>query len=57
MRVAETAAYVQLLEYSGIEGMILFSEVSTRRIRSMLKEIRAGQFAVCVVLRVDAERG
>jgi len=57
MRVADTAAYVQLLEYSGIEGMILFSEVSMRRIRSMLKEIRAGQFAVCVVLRVEADKG
>jgi len=57
MRVADTAAYVQLCEYSGIEGMILFSEVSTRRIRSMLKEIRAGQFAVCVVLRVEPVKG
>ncbi|CAD7928882.1 unnamed protein product [Amoebophrya sp. A120] len=57
LRVAETSAYVQCLEYSGLEGMILFSEVSTRRIRSMLKEIRVGQFCVCLVLRVDKERG
>jgi len=57
LRVADTSAYVQLLEYSHIEGMILFSEVSTRRIRSMLKEIRVGQFAVCLVLRVEKEKG
>ncbi|CAD7924982.1 unnamed protein product [Amoebophrya sp. A25] len=57
LRVAETSAYVMCLEYSGLEGMILFSEVSTRRIRSMLKEIRAGQFCVCMVLRVDKEKG
>ena len=56
-RVADTSAYVSLLEYAGIEGMILLSEVSTRRIRSMLKEIRVGQFCVCVVLRVDATKG
>lgn len=56
-RVAETSAYVELMEYADMEGMILFSEVSTRRIRSMLKEIRAGQYAVCLVLRVDKKKG
>lgn len=56
-RVADTSCYVSMLEYGGLEGMILFSEVSTRRIRSMLKEIRVGQFCVCLVLRVEPEKG
>lgn len=39
-------AYVALLEYNGIEGMILLSELSRRRIRSITKLIKvwiAGQ--------------
>jgi len=33
-------AYVGLLEYNGIEGMILLSELSRRRIRSITKLIK-----------------
>lgn len=33
--VAEMGAYVSLLEYNNIEGMILLSELSRRRIRSI----------------------
>lgn len=36
-------AYVSLLEYNGIEGMILLSELSRRRIRSVSKLIKARQ--------------
>ena len=32
--IAEMGAYVRLLEYNNIEGMILLSELSRRRIRS-----------------------
>jgi translation initiation factor 2 alpha subunit (eIF-2alpha) len=35
--VAEMGAYVSLLEYNNIEGMILMSELSRRRIRSINK--------------------
>lgn len=35
-------AYVSLLEYNGIEGMILLSELSRRRIRSITKLIKVG---------------
>lgn len=38
--IAEMGAYVQLLEYHGIEGMILLSELSRRRIRSITKLIK-----------------
>ena len=38
--IAEMGAYVALLEYNGIEGMILLSELSRRRIRSITKLIK-----------------
>ena len=38
--IAEMGAYVSLLEYNGIEGMILLSELSRRRIRSITKLIK-----------------
>ena len=40
--IAEMGAYVALLEYNGIEGMILLSELSRRRIRSITKLIKVG---------------
>jgi len=55
--VGEMGAYVALLEYNGIEGMILLSELSRRRIRSINKLIRVGRTEVVVVLRVDQEKG
>lgn len=55
--VAEMGAYVSLLEYNNIEGMILLSELSRRRIRSINKLIRVGKTEVVVVLRVDKEKG
>mmetsp|Transcript_24041 Transcript_24041/g.36081 ORF Transcript_24041/g.36081 Transcript_24041/m.36081 type:complete len:332 (-) Transcript_24041:332-1327(-) len=55
--IAEMGAYVSLLEYNGIEGMILLSELSRRRIRSINKLIRVGRHEVVMVLRVDKEKG
>merc|ERR1719160_672987 len=55
--IAEMGAYVRLLEYNNIEGMILLSELSRRRIRSINKLIRVGKTEVCMVLRVDKEKG
>jgi translation initiation factor 2 alpha subunit (eIF-2alpha) len=40
-------AYVQLLEYNNIEGMILLSELTRRRIRSVSKLIKVQNF-ICV---------
>lgn len=45
------------LEYDGIEGMILLSELSRRRIRSVQKLIRVGRNEVVVVMRVDPDKG
>eukprot|EP01101_Sappina_pedata_P001729 TRINITY_DN11809_c0_g1_i1.p2 TRINITY_DN11809_c0_g1~~TRINITY_DN11809_c0_g1_i1.p2 ORF type:complete len:322 (-),score=153.18 TRINITY_DN11809_c0_g1_i1:175-1116(-) len=55
--IAEMGSYVSLLEYNNIEGMILLSELSRRRIRSITKLIRVGRIEVAVVLRVDQEKG
>ncbi|KAG8980717.1 hypothetical protein FRB93_009049 [Tulasnella sp. JGI-2019a] len=56
-QIAEMGAYVKLLEYDNTEGMILLSELSRRRIRSIQKLIRVGRNEVVVVLRVDKEKG
>jgi len=55
--IGEMGAYVHLLEYNNIEGMILLSELSRRRIRSINKLIRVGKTEPVVVIRVDKEKG
>jgi len=55
--IAEMGAYVTLSEYDNIEGMILLSELSRRRIRSIQKLIRVDRSECVVVLRVDKEKG
>ncbi|ORY61978.1 hypothetical protein LY90DRAFT_523066 [Neocallimastix californiae] len=57
VQIADMGAYVHLLEYNNTEGMILLSELSRRRIRSIQKLIRVGRNEVVVVLRVDTEKG
>ena len=55
--IAEMGAYVSLLEYGNIEGMILLSELSRRRIRSVQKLIKVGRQEPVMVLRVDKDKG
>jgi len=55
--IADMGAYVHLLEYNNIEGMILLSELSRRRIRSINKLIRVNRNEVVMVLRVDQDKG
>jgi translation initiation factor 2 subunit 1 len=55
--IDELGASVVLKEYNDIEGMILLSELSRRRIRSINKVIRVGRTEVVVVIRVDKEKG
>ncbi|KAE8671174.1 Eukaryotic translation initiation factor 2 subunit 1 [Hibiscus syriacus] len=50
-------AYVYLLEYNNIEGMILFSDLSRRRIRSVSSLVKVGRTEPVMVLRVDKEKG
>lgn len=46
-----------LMMADNIDGMILLSELSRRRIRSIQKLIRVGRNEVVVVLRVDKDKG
>lgn len=55
--IQEMGAYVHLLEYNNSEGMIMLSELSRRRIRSVNKLLRVGRQEVVAVLRVDKEKG
>ena len=55
--IAEMGAYVSLLEYNSIEGMIMLSELSRRRIRSINKLVRIGRNECVVVIRVDETKG
>jgi predicted RNA-binding protein with RPS1 domain len=55
--VEKLAAYVNLIEYNMAEGMVLLSELSRRRIRSIAKLIRVGRDEVVMVFRVDTEKG
>lgn len=56
-RIVDMGAYVSLLEYDNQEGMLLLSELSKRRIRSVAKLLRVGRTEICMVLRVDQEKG
>lgn len=55
--ITEVGAYVSLLEYDGMEGMVLLSELSRKRIRSINKLIRVGRQEIVAVLRVDEDKG
>ncbi|KAK2087941.1 Eukaryotic translation initiation factor 2 subunit 1 [Saguinus oedipus] len=55
--IAEMGAYVSLLEYNNIEGMVLLSELSRRHIRSINKLIQIGRNECLVVIRVEKEKG
>ena len=55
--VEDLAAYVNLVEYDQADGMVLLSELSRRRIRSIAKLIRVGREEVCLCIRVDSAKG
>lgn len=52
----EMGIYVSLLEFGEVEGLLLFSEVSRRRIRSMAKLIKKGKKEIVSVIRVDNDK-
>eukprot|EP01023_Acetabularia_acetabulum_P031561 TRINITY_DN2957_c1_g1_i2.p1 TRINITY_DN2957_c1_g1~~TRINITY_DN2957_c1_g1_i2.p1 ORF type:complete len:351 (-),score=60.04 TRINITY_DN2957_c1_g1_i2:88-1062(-) len=56
-QIGDMGAYVTLQEYNNIEGMILLSELSRRRIRSIAKLIKVGRQEAVMVLRVDTDKG
>eukprot|EP01125_Pyxidicula_operculata_P007746 TRINITY_DN2623_c0_g1_i1.p1 TRINITY_DN2623_c0_g1~~TRINITY_DN2623_c0_g1_i1.p1 ORF type:complete len:302 (-),score=97.27 TRINITY_DN2623_c0_g1_i1:81-986(-) len=46
-----------LLEYNNLEGFLPLSEISRKRMRSVLRHVRVGQRQILQVLRVDTEHG
>ncbi|CAM8939509.1 unnamed protein product [Rhodiola kirilowii] len=54
---ADLVARVSLLEYNNTEGMIQFSELSKRRIRSVVSTIRVGNVEPLMVVNVNEEKG
>lgn len=56
----DVGAYVSLLEYNNIEGMIPISEFTNRRVRSsgsLGNVMRVGKTEVALVLDIDEEKG
>ncbi|KAK2196781.1 bifunctional Translation initiation factor 2 [Babesia duncani] len=56
-RIEAQGVYVSLLEYDDREGLILLSELSKRRYRSINKLVKIGRHEVVLVLRVDPVKG
>mmetsp|Transcript_12705 Transcript_12705/g.31953 ORF Transcript_12705/g.31953 Transcript_12705/m.31953 type:complete len:267 (-) Transcript_12705:1336-2136(-) len=55
--IKEMGAYSFLSEYGNALGMLMMSELSRRRIRSLNKFIKIGKIEVVVVVRVDFSKG
>jgi translation initiation factor 2 subunit 1 len=51
--VTDYEAYVRLPEYGNIQGMVLLSAMTRKRVRSTIKLARIGQSNVMEVIRVD----
>jgi len=55
--IDDVGVLCNLLEYNNLEGFLPLSEISRKRMRSVLRHVRTGQKQVLQVLRVDPERG
>jgi translation initiation factor 2 subunit 1 len=55
--IDEIAIYGSLVEYNDIKAMMIYAEVSARRIKSIYQHIKEGQEVVAIVTQVDTERG
>ena len=53
----EKSVTLALLEYGGAEGLMLASEVTQKRMRSLTQHIRPGQQVVLIVIRTDEKKG
>ena len=56
MKLHENGAYVVLLEYQNMEGLILSTEVTKKRVKSVNKFIKIGRTETMMVIRVDKEK-
>jgi translation initiation factor 2 subunit 1 len=55
--IDEIAVYGNLIEYKNISAMMIFAEVSARRIKSIYQHVKEGQEIVALVTQLDIERG
>jgi translation initiation factor 2 subunit 1 len=55
--INELGAYVNLLEYNNINGIIMKTELSRKRIKSINKFIRVNRVEIVNVINIDKERG
>lgn len=55
-KVHENGAYVVLLEYDNMEGLILSTEVTKKRVKSVNKFLKIGKLETMMVIRVDREK-
>jgi len=56
LSIDEMGVICSLLEYNNLEGFLPLSEISRKRIRSVLRHVRVGQKQILQVLRVDTEK-
>ena len=56
MKVHENGAYVVLLEYENMEGLILSTEVTKKRVKLVNKFMKIGKQEPMMVIRVDQEK-
>lgn len=56
-RITDIAAYVSLLEYNNREGVILLSNLTRVRIKSVSQHIKIGRQEALQVLQIDMDRG
>ena len=54
--VKELGAYVELTEYNNIEGFIMLSQVTAKRVKTVQKFLKIGKHEFMEVIRVDHEK-
>ncbi|XP_041429352.1 eukaryotic translation initiation factor 2 subunit 1 isoform X1 [Xenopus laevis] len=57
LAIFEYGAYVMLLEYNGIKGMIYLKELSSKRIRSVKRILKLHRKVCLKVIKVDQDTG
>lgn len=56
-RIEDTGVYLKLLEYKNLEGLMMLSELSKRRWRTVSKLVQVNRKEIVMVMRVDREKG
>ena len=54
--IKDLGAYVKLLEYDNIEGFIMLSQVTAKRVKTVQKFLKINKQEFMEVLRVDEEK-